>query len=234
MMLRIPSTVSISFLWLACWIEESASSNDAMILSPDLDPTQLMTSKDGSIQNVILKLYSPHCSHCQEMASEWTLLAMDFFARPSIQVAQINCVEQERWCASMDIVGLPSIFYGDPSYNGIFLKEYNGEKTYDEMSKFTKTILEAPCTPGQLTACTNSTIRDQFESWWTKPIDELRQELNEYEQEIKNAENKFDLDFRTMQLDYSRANKEHMLTTVQLKRELDFLNQIEAAQSESK
>jgi hypothetical protein len=163
-----------------------------------------------------------------QMAQEWmdTDTDMDYPNNDNraALVAHVDCMTHQAWCITKDITGFPTLLYGEPSHDGIFLQEYRGEKTYLALSQFANDTLIAPvCSPGHLEPCDGAT-RALFQGFWSSSVEELESQIKTSEQAIAKAEQQFDLQYRSLKEIYGIAAQEHELVRAQLKRQLKLLS----------
>ena len=81
------------------------------------------------------------------MAKEWV-------NNKDVLVASVDCTLNEEFCLKLGIQGFPTLLFGDPSEEGIFLEPYNGDKKYEDLSKFANATLSRPiCSPANPSLC---------------------------------------------------------------------------------
>jgi hypothetical protein len=161
------------------------------------------------------------------MAQEWMEMDnMDQNDKAAL-VAHVNCMTHQAWCTTKGITGFPTLLYGEPSHDGLFLQEYMGEKTYSALSKFANETLIAPvCSPGNLEPCDGAT-QALLQGFWSSSVEELESQIETSEKAITKAEQQFDLHYKSLKEIYSIAAQEHELVTAQLKRQLKLLSLLE-------
>ena len=129
------------------------------------------------------------------MAAEWV-------GHPQGLVAQVDCTTDEDLCD--DVVGLPTLRYGDPSGDGAYLQEYRLGKNYEELSQFANETLGQPmCSPGNLDPCDTET-RAQMKSVLSLSEKELEAAIAEKEEAIEAAKQAFTEAFNVMQAKYDK------------------------------
>ena len=185
-------------------------------------------------KTVFIKWFVPSCGHCQELAPHWDEMAQEWIHRSqeTSLVAEVDCAENQIFCTQWGIAATPTIQYGEVSHGGIFLQEYAGEKTYRALSQFANETLGKPfCSPGNLPAC-EPTVKDQLQKYWDISIADLEEEIRASEQQIHEAEQSFELHFRTLREEYYVANQNFQEAIVPIKRQLKFLSNVNLAHNE--
>ena len=74
----------------------------------------------------------------------------------NILIGSIDCTDSPKGkdlCSRFEIVGLPTLLYGDASLGGIYLEEYGGDKSFNDLKSFAIENLLPTCNPGNLGAC---------------------------------------------------------------------------------
>jgi len=207
-------------------------------------------------KTVFIKFYAPYCGHCQNLAPVWERLRLEWDGattpsptgtateadadeegrrgrrRSQGLVAEVDCTvnsTQERWCSKdLGIVGFPTLLYGDPSYGGSFLKEYNGEKTYEALSQFANDTLTTPfCSPANTGPCDDET-KKQIESAWKLSVQGLVDEISRKEAAIDDHERKFKKEFDRMQKVYDDEALKHELRVSEIKSNVKLLKSVKA------
>ena len=201
-------------------------------------PTSVALTKDTYEElthnkTVFISWMAPWCGHSQELEPEWNRMAQEWMKtdintdqNDKALVAHVNCMTHQAWCITKGITGFPTLLYGEPSHEGLFLQEYRGEKTYVALSQFANETLIAPvCSPGNLEPCDGAT-RALLQGFWSSSVEQLEAQVKTSEKAISKAEQQFELHFRSLQEIYRIAAQEHELVTAQLKRQLKFLSSV--------
>ena len=114
---------------------------------------------------IFIKFYAPYCPHCKDFAPTWNKLSeyyaiQDLPKNDNILIGTVDCTDAphgKALCARFKIVGLPTLLYGDASLGGIYLEEWGGDKTLQDL----KSVPLVPkCNPGNLDACAAEERRD--------------------------------------------------------------------------
>ena len=173
-------------------------------------------------KTVFIKYYAPWCGHCQNLAPIWEQLAADWVGHPQGLVAEVDCTtnaEVEKWCSKhFGLNGFPTLLYGDASHDGVLLKEYNGDKTYEALSEFANATLSTPfCSPANVDACDKATKR-RLQSYLKLSPEKLEQEEKALYKQMDDANDKFNKEFDKMQATYDETKQTHELFAAKQKR----------------
>jgi thiol-disulfide isomerase/thioredoxin len=152
------------------------------------------------------------CSHCQSFLPSWNQFVQLYeehtskiqlesnpsSPREEILLADVDCyadVETQRWCAEIiEISGFPSIKFGDPSHQGIFLETYQGDlspissesslgrdatkesgraqQLFQYVTKDSVTLTKPLCTAGTTAGCDSSKKRE-IKIMWQMSLEQL-------------------------------------------------------------
>lgn len=180
--------------------------------------TESNFEKLTSGKTVFIKLFSPSCAHCKNIAKAWEKMAAGWVSHEQGLVGEIDCTVEEKFCASFGIDGLPTLLYGEPSLKGLYLEEYlPSDKTYEALSQFANEKLSKPmCSPGNLNPCDSET-RQQIEMYIKMSSDELDDAIKQKEQAIKDAEKEFKAAFDEMQKAYDKLGADKQMLEASVK-----------------
>ncbi|QRV87234.1 thioredoxin [Ceratobasidium sp. AG-Ba] len=84
----------------------------------------------------LVEFYSPYCPHCKRFAPTWEKVAEEkapLGAISGFTMAQVNCIAQGDLCNANKVTGYPQVMLFQ---DGKKLREYNGDRTHDDLSKF--------------------------------------------------------------------------------------------------
>mmetsp|Transcript_18 Transcript_18/g.98 ORF Transcript_18/g.98 Transcript_18/m.98 type:complete len:250 (+) Transcript_18:2072-2821(+) len=182
---------------------------------------------------VFLKLFSPKCSHCQTLAPDWEVMAQQCMSlHEGILVGEIDCSTndpiQNKWCdQNFHLSGLPTLLYGDPSVEGMHLKEYAGDRSISALTRFCKKIAEGGpnCSPSNLPACDEET-RSAYEMYWTWSEERMDKVIIEEEANLASLEEQYDAKFRELHDAYNAAALEFHASVSDLKAGIRMLEEL--------
>ncbi|KAL7554589.1 hypothetical protein ACHAWF_018072 [Thalassiosira exigua] len=162
---------------------------------------------DGKL--VFVKFYSPGCPHCKSIAGAWNDLATYYEELPEndILIGSIDCTDSpggKGLCAKFKIMGLPTLLYGDASFGGVYLEEYGGDKTIEQLKSFAAKALVPQCHPGNLDAC-SSDVRPQMEKFTAMPYNELDALIKDTEKLEEEARSSYKSNFAKLQRAYDKS-----------------------------
>jgi len=186
---------------------------------PGRDPASIEKIRDADISTslttdnfdeltkdklVFIKFYSPGCPHCKELIPAWNELTTYYNEgdnNDNILIGSVDCTDSPKGkglCAKFKIMGLPTLYYGDASLGGIYLEEYGGDKSFNDL-KAVK--LEGKCNPGNLDACSASDRKEmkQLMKLPNETIDKKIKELEKQEEELRTG---YTDKFNQLQKDY--------------------------------
>ena len=188
-------------------------------------------------KTVFIKLFAPWCGHSMELAPHWERMADEWATNQKSNndgpadkerlglIAEIDCTQEneEAWCIELGVTGFPTLLYGDPSNGGIFLQEYNGDKTDDALTEFANSILStAFCSPGNIDPC-SSEDKTRFQEYWDTPLLELKARLEQRNAQIELVHKEFDSQFQVMQNEYNALAKKREVASLEVNRRLSIL-----------
>lgn len=88
--------------------------------------------------SVLVMLFSPRCGYCNSMKPNYFKAAEILSEElPSVALAAIDCTKFFSFCKQMEISGYPTVRYFK---NGAFEKEYEGDRSVDDLVSFMKTM----------------------------------------------------------------------------------------------
>lgn len=133
------------------------------------------------------------CSNA--MAQAWNELAEYYqqSGNDDILIGSVDCTDSphgKTLCLKFKLSGLPTLLYGPTSYDGAYLEEYGGGKSFNELKSFALKELVPKCLPGTLDACTPEQSI-QMEKYINMSYKELSQEIEMSEFQLKVARETF-------------------------------------------
>jgi thiol-disulfide isomerase/thioredoxin len=193
----------------------------------DVNSYETLTSGKNA---VFLKLYIDWCVNCKELAPAWEALEKEWRDHPTVLIGEIDCGNSinREWCDdAFHIVGVPTLLYGDPSSDGMYLEEYRDtQKDAGSLIQFAKTTLTQPvCNPNRMDGCTEND-RALMESYWERSIDDLDQEIQAKEAQIQAYKDAYKKEFSQLQKQYNDKEFEMSMYQIDVKDDIRILNEI--------
>lgn len=117
-------------------------------------------------------------------------------------VAEVDCTTKlgKLLCEQFNIQSFPTLMYGHPH----FLEEYNGGRSFEELSEFAQENLVPICSPSDLDKCDDET-RKQLEEYMALSAEDLRARIVEEETKLKEAKQKYEDELAALQEKYDEA-----------------------------
>mmetsp|Transcript_3470 Transcript_3470/g.5906 ORF Transcript_3470/g.5906 Transcript_3470/m.5906 type:complete len:228 (+) Transcript_3470:2-685(+) len=181
-------------------------------------------------KTVFIKFFAPWCGHCQELEPKWELMAQEWIDHEQGLVGQVDCTKEKKFCQQdFAIEGLPTLLYGDPSGEGIFLQEYGDDKSYEALSQFANETLAQPfCSPGSIHVCDNETQKT-IHTFMSMSLADTEQWINDKERELIDAEKWFQHEFQRMQKEYNTKSTDYEFLAAQIKANIKMIKSVQAA-----
>ncbi|KAL7445948.1 hypothetical protein ACHAXH_009596 [Discostella pseudostelligera] len=180
---------------------------------------------------IFIKFYSPSCPHCKSMAGAWNELANYYQEKHDnnhILIGSIDCTDSPKGkdlCGRFEIVGLPTLLYGDASLGGIYLEEYSGDKTFEDLREFAIEHLVATCNPGNLDACTSESRKD-MEEYIAMSYSELNEKILALETKQEELKDSYKDMFAKLQKQYDEILTEKEIQVVKAKATATLIQEI--------
>eukprot|EP00956_Cyclotella_meneghiniana_P043912 scaffold293993_cov79-Cyclotella_meneghiniana.AAC.1 len=162
------------------------------------------------------------------MAAAWNELASYYETRDddNVLIGSVDCTDSphgKTLCMRFKLTGLPTLLYGPTSYNGVYLNEYGGDKSFNDLKSFALKELIPKCLPGSsFEACTPEE-RQQMEKYLPMSYSELNDAINNEEETIKNAQLKFKEKKDELQKIYDVKLAEKELKATRIKKEIKMI-----------
>jgi len=148
------------------------------------------------------------------MKPAWDKLMAEYEGSTTALIADVDCTGDGRsLCEEQGVEGYPTIKYGDPGN----LKEYEGEREYDDMKEFAATKLGPQCSPANMDLCdaAQKALIDKYRAMGKAT---LAQEVEKIENELKQVSDDFDKAVEKLQEDYEVAEKAKKQTVTDLQK----------------
>ncbi|KAL3758439.1 hypothetical protein ACHAWU_005439 [Discostella pseudostelligera] len=187
---------------------------------------------------IFIKFYSPSCPHCKSMAGAWNELA-NYYQEThdnnnnNILIGSIDCTDSPKGkdlCGRFEIVGLPTLLFGDASLGGIYLEEYSGDKTFGDLKEFAIEHLVAKCNPGNLDACTPESRKD-MEEYIAMSYSELNERISALEKKQEELKDSFKDMFAKLQKQYDEMLTEREIQIVKAKASAKLIQEVIATKA---
>lgn len=128
-------------------------------------------------------------------------------------IADVDCTgEGKPLCEEHGVKGFPALKWGDPSA----LEDYQGGRDYDTLKKFVLENIKPMCSIANLDLCTEEK-KNEIEAFQALPVDQLRTQVKEKEDAMKDASDKFDKEVETLQGNYKKFGETKKETIDQIK-----------------
>jgi len=122
----------------------------------------------------------------------------------SAVIADVDCTtEGKALCETYGVKGYPSIKWGNPDD----MEEYEGGRDYASLKKFAKEKLKPLCGPANEELC-GEEEKAKLAELKALPAEELEAKIAEKNQEIKDANEKFEAELKKIQDTYSQLQKD--------------------------
>lgn len=146
------------------------------------------------------------------MAPDWEKLSADFENDEYGFVAEVDCTADGKpLCDGEGVRGFPTLKYGDPTS----LEDYQGGRSYDDLSKFAKENLKPVCSPSNIDLC-DKDKKSKIEELMKKTKDELSKLIEAEEKKLEEAEKWFKDEVEKLQAQYQKlsADKDKKIAEV--------------------
>lgn len=152
-------------------------------------------------KTVFVKFFAPWCGHCKKMENDWERLA-ELWNKESdtgLLVAEVDCSDTtigggKALCNHFGIESFPTLKYGDPTD----MEDYNGKRSFEELSAFAKENLVPICSPTNLDLCEDNDDDDtaraaaaRMKQYSELSVEELKELIKTEEGKLKSAERIF-------------------------------------------
>jgi hypothetical protein len=147
------------------------------------------------------------------MAPDWEKLHEDFKDDKVGLVAEVDCTtEGKPLCDANGVKGFPSLKYGDPSA----LEDYQGGRSYADLSKFAKENLKPVCSPANIELCDEGK-KTQIQDFMKLSAEKLKELIAVEEKKLEEAETLFKDEVQKLQDAYKKLNDDKEATIAAVK-----------------
>jgi len=147
------------------------------------------------------------------MKPAWDELMEEFKDSKTALVADVDCTVHQDLCSKHGVQGYPTIKYGDPNN----LEDYQGGRSYDDLSTFAKENLGPSCGPANLDLCDAEQKKSVEEAMALSDAD-LDAKIKEGEDSLTAAEDTFKSEVEKLQATYEKLMKEKDETIANVKK----------------
>ena len=138
------------------------------------------------------------------MKPDWEQLAEEWDGNAVGLIAEVDCTADGKpLCDANGVRGFPTLKYGDPTN----LEDYQGGRSYADLSKFAKENLKPVCSPKNLDLCDDDK-KKQIEEYMTMPMGDLDAKIKEFEDKLEEAEETFKAEVTKLQETYQKLTEE--------------------------
>merc|ERR1719473_2291425 len=168
----------------------------------DLTPDNWEEKTAG--KTVFLKFYAPWCGHCKRMAPAWDKLMEKYADNKDAVVANVDCTAGgKEICEQQGVQGFPTPKWGDVSA----LEDYQGGRDLDALEKFAEENLKPRCSPAHIELC-DEEKKASIEELQKMSSEELDEQIQKKNDEIKAAETLFETELEKLQKRYEEIDQE--------------------------
>jgi len=147
------------------------------------------------------------------MKPAWDQLMEEFKDSKSAVVADVDCTVHQDLCGKHGVQGYPTIKYGDPNN----MEDYQGGRSYEDLSAFAKENLGPSCGPANLDLC-DAEQKAKVEEAMGLSDDDLKAKIAEGEKALEDAESNFKSEVEKLQAKYESLQKEKDETIANVKK----------------
>ncbi len=138
------------------------------------------------------------------MAPDWEKLSEEWAGNDIGLVAEVDCTADGKpLCDANGVKGFPTIKYGDPTA----LDDYQGGRSFDDLSSFAKTNLKPICSPSKLELCDDDK-KKEIEELMAMSDDDIKTKIAAEEKKLDDAEEEFKNEVQKLQEKYQSLMEE--------------------------
>merc|ERR1712216_1115848 len=175
----------------------------AAVSALELTPDNFDEATNG--KSVFIKFLAPWWGHCKSMKPAWDQLMEEFKDSKSAVVADVDCTVHQDLCGKHGVQGYPTIKYGDPNN----MEDYQGGRSYEDLSAFAKENLGPSCGPANLDLC-DAEQKAKVEEAMALSDDDLAAKITEGEKALEDAESNFKSEVRSSRPSTSPSRRRRM------------------------
>ena len=138
------------------------------------------------------------------MAPDWEKLAEEWSGSDSGLVAEVDCTaEGKPLCDANGVRGFPTLKYGDPTA----LDDYQGSRSFTDLSKFAKENLKPICSVSNIELCDDEK-KAQIENFLAMSDADLDSMISTEEAKLTKAEEDFKAEVSKLQEAYQKLSED--------------------------
>lgn len=147
------------------------------------------------------------------MAPDWQKLAEEWDGHKVGLVAEVDCTTDGKpLCDEQGVRGFPTLKYGDPAS----LEDYQGGRSFDDLSAFAKENLKPVCSPKNIDLC-DADKKKQIEEYMKLEAADLEKKIETEEAKLTKAEEDFKSAVEKLQEQYQKVSAEKDATIAAVK-----------------
>merc|ERR1712012_1013149 len=155
-------------------------------------------------KTVFIKFFAPWCGHCKKMAPDWEKLSGEWEGHDIGLIAEVDCTADGKpLCDENGVKGFPTLKYGDPSA----LEDYQGGRSFSDLSDFATENLKPICSPAKLELCDDDK-KKEIEELMGMSDDKLKGKIAKEEKKLEDAEEDFKNEVQKLQEKYQSLMEE--------------------------
>lgn len=134
------------------------------------------------------------------MKPDWDKLSDEFAGSPTRGIFDVDCTFEKNkgLCEEKKVTGYPTLKWGDPNN----LQDYEGGRSFDELTKFVNENLGPVCDPKNLDLC-DAKVRAMIEGFMALPKAELAKKASTIEKAITGKEKDWNKRYRKFDAKYA-------------------------------
>ena len=138
------------------------------------------------------------------MAPDWEKLSGEWEGHEVGLVAEVDCTaDGKALCDANGVKGFPTLKYGDPTA----LDDYQGGRSFSDLSKFAKDNLKPICSPSKMELCDDDK-KKEIETLMAMSDDEINAKITAEEKKLEDAEEEFKNEVQKLQEKYQSLMEE--------------------------
>jgi len=162
------------------------------------------------------------------MKPAWEKLGKKYKNSKTTVIGDVDCTVHEELCSRFEVQGFPTVKY----FKGGDAQDYEGGRSFDDLSKFTQEELTSPiCTASDLDAC-NDEQKALLEKWGAVSAEERADYVKKAEQEIKDLDAAHEKLVEGLQAQYEKSMEDTAAKKKELRAPLGLIKGIKSGKEE--